>query len=107
MSRTDFCRLSPEQFYWISKAHRDEQERLSRERWEIMRMEAAIMIQPHVKNRITPKSLLPFPGRKGRDTLRRSRWKKENAEPRKLCENGADPATGFICRILPLFRRFQ
>ena len=51
MSRTDFCRLSPEQFYWISKAHRDEQERLSRERWEIMRMEAAIMIQPHVKNR--------------------------------------------------------
>lgn len=61
MSRADFCRMSPLEFYHVSKAHREEQERLSRERWEIMRMEALIMIQPHIKDRITPKKLLPFP----------------------------------------------
>ena len=61
LSRADFCRMSPLEFYYISKAHREEQERLSRERWEIMRMEAFIIIQPHVKKGLTPKKLLPFP----------------------------------------------
>ena len=67
MSRADFCRMSPAEFYYVSRAHREEQERLSRERWEIMRLEAAILIQPHVKNRITPKKLLPFPWEKSKE----------------------------------------
>lgn len=29
--------------------------------WERMRMLASIVIQPHVKKKITPKRLLPFP----------------------------------------------
>ena len=69
MSRKDFCRMSPEEFCHAAQAHRDEQERLSRERWEIMRMEAAILIQPHVKNRLTPKKLLPFPWEKSNDAV--------------------------------------
>lgn len=65
MSRRDFCAMSPDEFYEASRVHREEQERQSRERWEIMRMEASILIQPHVKNRITPRKLLPFPWEKG------------------------------------------
>ena len=61
MRYSDFCRMSPVEFYEASKAFAEAREQESHERWEIMRTEASILIQPHVKGKITPKKLLPFP----------------------------------------------
>ncbi len=43
----------------------------SRDAWERTRIMAAISIQPHIKNKITPKQLLPMP------------WDDKKAEMRK------------------------
>lgn len=61
MRYSDFCRMSPVEFYEASKAFAEAREQESHERWEIMRTEASILIQPHVKGKITPRRLLPFP----------------------------------------------
>lgn len=60
LSYGDFFRLTVEEFEAIYEAWRKRKESESRERWELMRMESAILIQPHVKERITPRRLLPF-----------------------------------------------
>lgn len=70
MSYRDFCRMTPDEFEAVCRAHRDESERLSRERWEVMRMEASIMIQPHVRQKLTPRRLLPFPWEKEEQSAR-------------------------------------
>lgn len=75
MSYGDFFRMLPEEFEEAAKAWREMRDSESHERWELMRMEAAIMIQPHVREKITPRRLLPFPweteedpaGKDGRD----------------------------------------
>ena len=61
MSRREFEDLRPEEFAEVSKAWNDGQEARSREEWERMRMEATLLIQPHVKGKLTPQRLLPFP----------------------------------------------
>lgn len=42
-------------------AWHDEREQAERSAWERMRIAAAVDIQPHIKKRITPRELLPFP----------------------------------------------
>ena len=60
MSYGDFCRLTPEEFGHVFKAWQDARESAYRDGWERARMVSAILIQPHVKKRITPHGLLPF-----------------------------------------------
>ena len=57
----DFCRLSPEEFGVVCKAWHENQEALIRGDWERMRMHATITIQPHLKKKVTPRQVLPFP----------------------------------------------
>jgi len=64
MRLDDFCRLTSGEFGEVCKAYHSERESESRAAWERTRMLAAITIQPHVKNRITPAQLLPFPWEK-------------------------------------------
>ncbi len=68
MSYAEFCRLDPEEFSHIYRAFCDQAGALYRDNWERMRMLASIVIQPHVKNRLTPRGLIPFP------------WDKETAK---------------------------
>lgn len=61
MRLDDFARLSPEDFNACCDAHRAEEEARLHDEWARMRTLATITIQPHVKNRVTAESLLPFP----------------------------------------------
>lgn len=61
MSFDDFCKCDHDEFRAICEAWRRKEENKNREEWERMRIMSAISIQPHVKNKITPKQLLPMP----------------------------------------------
>ena len=61
LSLDDFERLTPEEFSSICKAYREQCESDYKDNWERMRMQAAITIQPHIKSKLTPQKLLPFP----------------------------------------------
>lgn len=61
LSYDDFCRLTPIEFEHIYKEYKDKQDADYKNEWERMRMFAAIVIQPHLKQKVTPKKLLPFP----------------------------------------------
>lgn len=65
MSRDDFMRCTPDEFTAIHKAWHERIEAESHERWELMRMHACITIQPHVKKRMSPRTLLPLPWEQG------------------------------------------
>ena len=71
MSLADFCQLTPGEFQAAYQAWTDRAEQRERSAWERMRMQAVITIQPHVKGRVTPQRLLPFP------------WEKETKKPRR------------------------
>ena len=45
----------------MCKAWHENQEALIRGDWERMRMNATITIQPHLKKKVTPRQVLPFP----------------------------------------------
>lgn len=91
LSYDDFCRLTPEEFGHACKEYRRMQDAAHRDRWSRMRMLAAITIQPHLKKKITPQGLLPFPwegrGRGG--------------------EAGARPEPGRAERLARLARRLK
>lgn len=61
MSHDDFCKCTFEEFESICKIWREMTERQSRDTWERARTIATIIIQPHVKKKITPQQLLPLP----------------------------------------------
>ena len=61
LSYDDFCRLTPIEFEHIYKEFRDKQDADYKDDWARMRMLAAIVIQPHLKKKVTPQKLLPFP----------------------------------------------
>lgn len=61
MSRADFERSTPEEFNHVCRFYHKEKERMTMERWEQVRTLAAIVIQPHVRKRITPRQLIPLP----------------------------------------------
>lgn len=64
LSYDDFCRLLPEEFEQIGKAYSERCAEENRMEWERMRVLATITIQPHVKGKMTPQKLLPFPWEK-------------------------------------------
>ncbi|RRC99048.1 hypothetical protein EII32_08425 [Prevotella sp. OH937_COT-195] len=61
LSYDDFCRLTPIEFEHIYKEFRNRQDAAYKDEWERMRMLAAIVIQPHLKKKVTPQKLLPLP----------------------------------------------
>lgn len=71
----DFCDLTPDEFTHIYRAYSNEREAQYKDKWERMRMLAAITIQPYAKGKLTPHGLLPFPW----DT--ESRQKPRNTAP--------------------------
>ena len=77
MRPRDFLRMSPRAFSAACKAHADRESARDRSEWERMRMFACIMIQPHVKGRMTPKKLLPFPWEDEQPKGKRPMAKKE------------------------------
>lgn len=61
MSHDDFCKCTFGEFESICKAWREMTEGQNRDAWERARTVAAIVIQPHVKKKISPRQLLPLP----------------------------------------------
>lgn len=61
MSHDDFCKSTVEEFESICKAWREMTEGNNRDAWERARIMTAIIIQPHLKKKITPRQLLPLP----------------------------------------------
>lgn len=61
MSLREWLTLTPDEWQAIAEAYADNRQALQHEAWERMRILATITIQPHVKNHLTPASLLPFP----------------------------------------------
>ena len=45
----------------MCEAYHDSRETILHDQWERMRLLATITIQPHVKGKVTPERLLPFP----------------------------------------------
>ena len=82
MPLDDFCRLTPDEFGAVCKAWNERQEQLMRDGWERMRMNATIGIQPHVKGRVTPERLLPFPWEKSKKKAEAPKVSAEEARKR-------------------------
>ena len=68
MALTEWQTLSPNEWTATAEAYNKAEEQHFRTEWERMRMLATISVQPHVKNRLTPSRLLPFPWENGRPT---------------------------------------
>ena len=66
LSLDEFCKYYYDEFECICKAWREMSEARNRDCWERARILATIIIQPHIKKRITPQQLLPFPWDKKR-----------------------------------------
>lgn len=62
----DFSGLSPSEFEACYEAWYDWQEDLQHDAWARMRLHGVLSIQPHVKRRLRPAELLPFPWEKAR-----------------------------------------
>ncbi len=57
----DWQGLTPEEWTAVADSYATSHEMAMHDGWERMRMLATITIQPHVKNRLTPDTLLPLP----------------------------------------------
>lgn len=64
MRLDDFCQLTPTEFDAVCKAWQEQREQTMQDDWERMRLHATITIQPHLKSKIIPERLLPFPWEK-------------------------------------------
>lgn len=53
--------LDYDEFEAVTRAWTEMRETAERQEWERMRMLATLGIQPHVKKKLTPQQLLPFP----------------------------------------------
>lgn len=62
--------------------------------WERMRMLAAIVIQPHLKRKVTPQKLLPFPWEDTAKSVRCDTRQPTAAESLKRFEELAERAKG-------------
>lgn len=71
MPYNDFCAITPEEFNHIYRAYSEERTAQYQDSWERMRLLAAILLQPHVKENVTPQKILFFP------------WEKKKPEPTK------------------------
>lgn len=72
MSLGDFCALTPDEFGLVCKAYADSHEAEYKDGWERMRMLATIVIQPHIRQKITPQRLMPLPWEKVHKNTERS-----------------------------------
>ena len=61
MTHDEFCKCTFTEFESIYKAWHDMEESRYRSAWERGRTLAAIIIQPHLSKKITPRQLLPLP----------------------------------------------
>ena len=64
MGLDDFCRLTLPEFAAALEAWRELREQADRAEWERVRLHACITISPHVKGKMSPQRLLPFPWEK-------------------------------------------
>ncbi len=64
MTFDDFYRLEMCEFRACCRAYNEMREADMHADWERMRMLATIVIQPHVKGKVTPERLLPLPWEK-------------------------------------------
>ncbi len=78
----DFCRLSPSEFRECCKSYHTQAENKLRDDWERMRMLATILLQPHVKGKLTPKKLLSLPWESKKQTPKRQDISREDARKR-------------------------
>lgn len=82
LSYDDFCRLLPEEFEEICRAYYAQRDAELKGEWERMRLLATISIQPHVKGRLTPEKLLPFPWEKSQAVNAEKALSREEAKAR-------------------------
>lgn len=61
MGYDDFCRMRPSEFREACQAYADKQEREMRNGWEVMRMQATLLVNPWLKKKLTPVQLIPLP----------------------------------------------
>lgn len=61
LSYDDFCRCTPSEFNCICKAYNEQREADYKDGWERMRLLATIVIQPHLRKKVTANNLLKFP----------------------------------------------
>lgn len=89
MSHDDFCKCTFDEFESICKVWREMNENRYRDAWERARTVAAIVIQPHVKKKITPRQLLPLPWDKKKQPRRSEAPELTAEEKRKRFEEVA------------------
>lgn len=82
LSLDDFCSLTPGEFEAVSKAWHEMHEDEMHDSWERMRMNATISIQPHIKGKMTPEKLLPFPWEKRKKMAEAPKVSAEEARKR-------------------------
>lgn len=61
MSREDFERCTPSEFYRAWEGWSEARRGAERESWERVRVLAMFSIQPYVNGNVSPHDLLPFP----------------------------------------------
>ncbi len=61
MSRDDFCRCTPSQFYTIYEAWGEMRERDEQSRWERTRMQCLCSLQPYSKKQLKAQDVMQFP----------------------------------------------
>ena len=57
----DFCGLTPEEFGHVYEAYSSQRDADRKDSWERARLMTTIMIQPHLKKKLTPQQLFPLP----------------------------------------------
>ena len=61
MSRNDFCRCTPSEFYAAWEAWSEVRSMDERARWERMRMQCLCTLQPYSKKKLTARDVMRFP----------------------------------------------
>lgn len=89
MSHDDFCKCTFDEFESICKTWREMTDGQSRDAWERTRTIATIIIQPHVKKKITPQQLLPLPWDKEKQNIQSEAPELTAEEKRKRFEEVA------------------
>lgn len=64
MNYDDFCKLDYDEFGAVYNAYAARRDADFKDGWQRMRLAATLVIQPHLKKKITPERLLPFPWEK-------------------------------------------
>lgn len=61
MGYSDFLGMDSDDFAAVARAYAEREESRERGEWERMRLLAAIAVQPHCRQTVSPSRLLPFP----------------------------------------------